>query len=67
MNKKTGILILVLAPSNHIALGNSLNFSVSSSPGENRQQLTFSANLQSASSCVRGFTYISSLTLRKFG
>ena len=26
MNKKTGILILVLAPSNYIALGNSLKF-----------------------------------------
>ena len=67
MNKKTGILILVLAPSNYIALGNSLKFSVSSSLGENRQQVTFTANLQCASSCVRGFTYISSLTLRKFG
>lgn len=67
MNKKTGFLILALAPSNCIAIGNPLHLSVSFPLGESRQQLTFTTNLQCARSCVRGFTYISSLTLRKFG
>lgn len=58
MNEKSGILILALAPSNCIALGNSQNLPVSSSLGESRRQLPFTADFYNVPAPVWGVSRV---------